>query len=239
MLRKLNHVLLRPASQLVWSKPCAHTDRRILVKELKLVEYGNPETGVQLFSTEMSTDLKPGEILLELKAATINPADINILQGKYGILPESLPANVGNEGFFQVLAAHASNTSGLREGDLVVPFGQRIWGTWRSHSIENERLFHKIGEARSDLPVHKQALATIAINPPTAYQLLKGIVDLKPGDTVIQNGANSGVGQAVIQLAKIFKINLVNIVRKRENQDQLNSYLKSTIFLDVYILRLL
>ncbi len=50
---------------------------------------------------------------------------------------------------------------------------------------------------------------------------------LKPGDTIIQNGANSAVGQAVIQLGKLMKINVVNIVRKRQNQQELNSYLES------------
>lgn len=198
------------------------------IKELKLVEYGNPDTGVQLQSTDISTELKPGEVLLELKAASINPADINILQGKYGVLPESLPANIGNEGFFEVLETHASNTS-LKAGDLVVPFGKQGWGTWRSHCVDKESQFYKIGEAQRDLPVYKHELATLTINPPTAFRLLIGIIDLKPGDTVIQNGANSGVGQAAIQLAKIFKINLVNIVRKRENQDQLNTYLKSKL----------
>lgn len=35
------------------------------------------------------------------------------------------------------------------------------------------------------------------------------------GDTVIQNGANSGVGQAVIQLAASRNINTINIIRSR------------------------
>lgn len=39
------------------------------------------------------------------------------------------------------------------------------------------------------------------MNPPTAYRMLKDFVDLKPGDTVIQNGANSAVGKAVIQVS--------------------------------------
>lgn len=42
--------------------------------------------------------------------------------------------------------------------------------------------------------------ATIAVNPATAYRMLKDFVPLKSGDTVIQNGANSAVGQAVIQV---------------------------------------
>ena len=47
----------------------------------------------------------------------------------------------------------------------------------------------------------KISAATLLINPPTAYMMLKHFVDLNPGDFVIQNSANSGVGRAVIELA--------------------------------------
>lgn len=40
-------------------------------------------------------------------------------------------------------------------------------------------------------------------------------IDLYPGDSVIQNAANSGVGQAVIQIAKAFGIKTINVVRDR------------------------
>lgn len=52
---------------------------------------------------------------------------------------------------------------------------------------------------------------TLAVNPPTAYRMLKDFVDLKKGDTVIQNGANSGVGQAVIQIAKAMGYHTVSL----------------------------
>lgn len=44
--------------------------------------------------------------------------------------------------------------------------------------------------------------ATIAVNPGTAYRMLKDFVPVGSGDTVIQNGANSAVGQAVIQVSE-------------------------------------
>lgn len=47
-------------------------------------------------------------------------------------------------------------------------------------------------------------LNALQINPPTAYRMLKDFVDLKPGDTVMQNGANSAVGRAVIQVLDCF-----------------------------------
>jgi NADPH-dependent curcumin reductase CurA len=48
----------------------------------------------------------------------------------------------------------------------------------------------------------EQQLAMLAINPPTAALLLSEYVDLKPGEWVLQNAANSGVGRWVIAFAK-------------------------------------
>lgn len=53
------------------------------------------------------------------------------------------------------------------------------------------------------------------VNPCTAYRMLRDFIGLEPGDTVIQNGANSAVGQFVIQLCRIYGYKSVNIVRNR------------------------
>lgn len=216
-------------------KPIVRTEivaascRQHHTKELKLVEYGNVETSVKLETNNelhnSENNLKPGEVLVKLKASPINPADLNIIQGKYGILPESLPANLGNEGLFEVVKSNGANNR-LKPGDMVLPVWKTGWGTWRSHAVANESIFYKVSLKDQEIPGLYQALATLTVNPPTAYRMLTNFVDLKPGDTVIQNGANSAVGQAAIQFAKIFKINLVNIVRKREKHDALNAYLK-------------
>lgn len=59
------------------------------------------------------------------------------------------------------------------------------------------------------------------VNPCTAYRMLKDFVSLKPGDTVIQNGGNSAVGQLVIQLCKEWNYKSVNVVRGRPNIQEL------------------
>jgi trans-2-enoyl-CoA reductase len=45
--------------------------------------------------------------------------------------------------------------------------------------------------------------------------MLRDFVDLKLGDVIVQNSANSGVGQAVIQLANAWGLKTVNIIRPR------------------------
>lgn len=56
-------------------------------------------------------------------------------------------------------------------------------------------------------------VATVAVNPSTAYRLLRDFESLKPGDVIVQNGANSMVGYAVIQLARHMGVRTINIIR--------------------------
>lgn len=69
--------------------------------------------------------------------------------------------------------------------------------------------------------------ATITVNPCTAYRMLRDFEDLKPGDTVIQNGANSACGQNIIQICRAWGLNSVNIVRDRPNIQELKDYLSN------------
>lgn len=82
----------------------------------------------------------------------------------------------------------------------------------------------KIPEKYKTLPL--EVLATLNVNPPTAYRLLKDFVSLKPGDSVIQNGANSAVGRLVIQMASILGVKTVNVIRDRTNFEEVAEELK-------------
>ena len=54
------------------------------------------------------------------------------------------------------------------------------------------------------------------INPPTAYCLLKKVVDLAPGSWVLQNAGNSAVGLSVIRMAKAMGFRTISQVRREE-----------------------
>lgn len=151
--------------------------------------------------------LAPGQALVEVLAAPINPSDVLTLTGQYGLLPP-LPAVGGNEGVGRVVALRSSD-AGLATGQTVLlPVG---CGTWSTHVVvEAARLLPLPNSA------DPQQLAMMTVNPPTALLMLRDFVDLQPGEWVIQNAANSGVGAYLIQLAKLRGLHTVNIVR-REN----------------------
>lgn len=63
------------------------------------------------------------------------------------------------------------------------------------------------------------------VNPPTAYRMLHDFARLEPGDTVVQNGANSAVGRYVIQICRLLNIKSVNVVRDRDEISELKKEL--------------
>ncbi|KAF6345057.1 mitochondrial trans-2-enoyl-CoA reductase [Rhinolophus ferrumequinum] len=152
-------------------------------------------------------------------AAPINPSDINMIQGNYGLLPK-LPAVGGNEGVGQVVAV-GSSVTGLKPGDWVIPANAGL-GTWRAEAVFSEEALMAVP---SDIPL--QSAATLGVNPCTAYRMLMDFEQLRPGDSVIQNASNSGVGQAVIQIAAALGLRTINVVRDRPELQKLTDRLKN------------
>ncbi len=145
-----------------------------------------------------------GQVRVKVLAAPINPSDELTLTGEYGMLPP-LPAIGGNEGVGRVEELGPQVTN-LKVGQLVLlPVGG---GTWVSHLNAPANKLIALPEAD---PLQ---LAMLTVNPPTASLLLSRFVDLKPGDWVIQNAANSGVGSYLIQLAKLRGFKTLNVVRR-------------------------
>lgn len=146
-----------------------------------------------------------GEVQVAVLAAPINPSDVLTLTGEYGLLPP-LPAVGGNEGVGRVVAL-GEGVSGLAEGMIVLlPVG---CGTWTTH-------LNLPAKTLVPLPpeVDPVQASMLTVNPPTAQLMLSEFVDLKPGDWVIQNAANSAVGGYLIQLAKLRGLITVNVVRR-------------------------
>ncbi|KAM4771007.1 enoyl-[acyl-carrier-protein] reductase, mitochondrial-like [Rhinophrynus dorsalis] len=151
-------------------------------------------------------------------AAPVNPADINMLHGTYGIEP-CFPAIGGNEGVGEVLKV-GCNISCIKPGDWVIPVDSSF-GTWRTEAVCKSNEVIPISKDISVL-----SAATLSVNPCTAYRMLMDFVTLRPGDTVIQNGANSAVGQAVIQICASMGINTINVIRDRPNVNELKDKLR-------------
>jgi len=189
-------------------------------KSLVYSKHGDPTRVLhRVDSPVVPSELKDDEVLIRMLASPINPADINMIQGIYRLLPK-LPAVGGNEGVGEVMQVGKAVTE-LQTGDWVVPAAAG-WGTWRMVAVCPSAEVMKIP---NDISV--VSASTLLVNPPTAYRMLVDFVNLSPGDCIIQNGANSGVGQAVIQIAAQMSLHTINVIRVgRHNHDELVNYLK-------------
>lgn len=193
--------------------------------------YGEPLDQLKVHSYDINVDaLKPDDVLVQTVACPINPSDINQIQGVYPSRPEisidALPnldapaAPTGNEGLFKVIAT-GSNVKELQKGDWCIPSSVNF-GTWTTHKVTADKNLLKMPKT-----ISKTQAATIAVNPSSAYQMLTQFVKLQPGDWFVQNGANSQVGRAAIQIGKKLGLKSLNIVRKRDNLDELVKDLES------------
>src|SRR5437588_4358379 len=145
--------------------------------------HGNPADVLRVESRPWPT---PGadEVWVEMRAAPVNPADLNAIEGKYPGRRE-VPAVPGFEGAGVVVEVGASVKT-LSSGALVI-LPHHI-GTWR------EALAVKASELVSVPPeIESIHAAMLKINPMTAWRLLHDYVDLARGDWIIQNAANSAI----------------------------------------------
>jgi NADPH:quinone reductase-like Zn-dependent oxidoreductase len=173
-------------------------------KAIRHHDFGKPQEVLKLESLPVP-EPKAGEVRVKLLAATINPSDRGMIGGSYGNLRE-LPAVAGREGVGQVDAVGAGVTS-LSVGMHVRFPGES--GAWCEYACAPAT---DLIVVPVEVPIEQAAISFI--NPPTAYCLLKHIVDLKPGDWLVQNAGNSAVGLSVIQMAKAFGIRTISQVRR-------------------------
>lgn len=189
-------------------------------KAVTFTTFGNPKEVLEIQERELEP-LQDKEILVNIQAAPINPADINFIQGNYGIRPE-LPAIPGVEGTGIVRESKSKN---IKPGDVVI-FIKRV-GTWQQYVTCSE---HDVIVIREN--IDPLQLAMLKVNPLTAERLIKGFISLQQGDYLIQNAANSGVGQCTIQLAKHYGLHTINLVRREELLAKLKAIGADHVLLD-------
>lgn len=181
------------------------------MKSAQLSAIGPAEKSVRCIDVPDPGAPGAGEVLVDVVACSINPADILIIEGNYATRPTP-PCALGIEGAGTVAAVGAGVTN-LKVGDKVMSLGRTNW---------TQRIRDK-AETFVRLPkeVDLAQAAMLKVNVATAHLMLTQYVELKRGDWVIQNAANSGVGVDLIRLAHADGIRSVNVVRRAALVDAL------------------
>jgi NADPH:quinone reductase-like Zn-dependent oxidoreductase len=179
---------------------------------LQISSFGEPSDVLELVKLPDPHDPLANEVLVAMEYAPINGSDLLTIRGQYGRLP-SLPTGLGFEGVGRILSV------GEEVDDLKV--GDRVLLPSSSPSWREKVILPSTGLVPLPHNADPQQLSMLSINPPTAALLLSEYVELKPGDWVIHNAGNSGVGRSVIAFAKDRGLRTVSLVRRQELIDEL------------------
>ena len=163
------------------------------MKAIQVRAFGGPEV-LELCDVP---DLRagPGQVVVRLAAAGVNPVETYIRSGAYAKLP-ALPFTPGSDG------AGVVESVGAGVDSLLQP-GQRVWvagslsGTYAEAAVcDTARVF-----ALPDHVTFEQG-AALGVPYATAFRALIQRGSAKTGETVLVHGATGGVGVAAVQFAK-------------------------------------
>ena len=136
-----------------------------------------------------------GEVLVEVKAAGINPGEASIRKGLLkDVFPSTFPSGQGSD-LAGVVAETGSGVAEFAVGDEVIGFSDRRASHAEFVVVPAENLTDKPAGVSWDVA------GGLFVAGTTAYAAVRA-VDLKPGDVVAVSGAAGGVGVIGVQLAK-------------------------------------
>jgi NADPH2:quinone reductase len=169
------------------------------MKAIRVREFGEPE--VLRLEEVPDPQPGPGQAVVRVRAAGVNPVETYIRSGSYGIRPE-LPYTPGTDAA-GVVEAVGEGVTRVRKGDRVYTVG--IQG-----GAYAERLV-AAAEQLWPLPGNVSFAQGAAVTIPyaTAYRALFQRARALAGETVLVHGASGGVGIAAVQLARAYGLTVI------------------------------
>ena len=164
------------------------------MRAIRVEQFGGPEV-LQMADVDDPVP-GPGEVVVRLHAAGVNPVEAYIRSGLYARLP-TLPYTPGGDG--------AGVLDALGEGVTGLAIGERVYvaaflgktGTYAERIACPARSVHYLPDA-----VSFGQGAALGVPAATAYRALVLRAQVKAGETVLVHGASGAVGIAAVQLAR-------------------------------------
>ena len=162
------------------------------MKAIVVREFGGPEV---LRLEEAPTPVAgPGQVVVEVRAAGVNPADVYMRSGSYAVKPP-LPYTPGTDGA-GVIAGVGAGVTRVKGGDRVY-LARTLSGSYAQFALALETQVHP-------LPASVSFAQGSAIYVPyfTAWHALHHHARARAGELLLIHGASGGVGIAATQIAK-------------------------------------
>ncbi|HEX7316348.1 MAG TPA: zinc-dependent alcohol dehydrogenase family protein [Pyrinomonadaceae bacterium] len=183
------------------------------MQSVRFQRFGNPAEVLSVEEVERP-EAGAGQVLVKMRARPINPSDLLTVRGLYGSLPVP-PATPGLEGMGEV-AEVGEGVTHLRAGQRVIPLG--VAGTWQEYVVAPAAQLIPVPDSVSD-----QTAAQFVVNPLTAWIMTVEELSLQPGEWLLQTAAGSTLGRVVLQIAKRRGFKTINVVRRREQGEELKA----------------
>jgi NADPH:quinone reductase-like Zn-dependent oxidoreductase len=176
-------------------------------------EYGEPDQCVGIDTRPIPTP-GPNQVVVRMTASPINPSDLMFLRGIYGIR-RPLPTTPGFEATGTVVSAGPGLLPRFWVGRRVACVVQDEDGCWAD--------YFRVPILRC-LPVPRRIsddqAATMLINPFTAWAMVD-LARRSRAKAILQTAAGSALGRMIRKLAERSGINVVDVVRREEQAEEL------------------
>ena len=159
--------------------------------------------------------LKPGQVLIEVIMAPVNPSDMFFVQGSYG-QPRVQGQAAGFEGVGRVLASGGGDLAEALVGQRVAFLGT-VTGSWAAHAVSDAALCIPL---RDDL--RDEDGAALIVNPLTAVALLERVRD-SGSKAFLLNAAGSQLGRLMLGLAKDQGLTALAVIRRERDAQALRA----------------
>lgn len=159
-------------------------------------EYGEP--GVLKLETIETPKIADDEVLIEIRAAGVNPFDAKIRRGYLQwFYPVEFPFILGAD-YAGVVVDRGASVKSFKAGD-------KVWGLTtpqKNGSYAEYVALKAIGVAHMPRSLSFAAAASVPMGALTAWIALVNMIKIKPGDKVLVHAGAGGVGGFAIQIAK-------------------------------------
>ena len=164
------------------------------MKAVRIHEFGGPE--VLRYEDVEPPSPGPGQVLVRIKAAAVNPVDIAVRRNSFPT-PKQLPKTLGSDGA-GIVKTVGSDVEGIAPGDEVFFTGL---GIGSEGSYAEYALIAPVQAVRKPTGSSFEEAAALGLAFVTAWYGLVRRADLAAGETVLVQGGAGGVGSAAVQIA--------------------------------------
>jgi NADPH:quinone reductase-like Zn-dependent oxidoreductase len=165
------------------------------IREFRLHRFGGPEV-LRLDEVEPSLP-DASQVLVAIKAASVNPVDFKIRSGKYpAVKGDRLPYTLGRD-VSGVVEKCGAQATAFKVGDEVFGIVGIGGGGYAEKTVLDQKAI-----ARKPASLDHAHAAAIPLAGQTAWQGLFRYGQLMPGQSILIHGGSGGVGHFAVQLAK-------------------------------------